>query len=375
MTHPKTFLCEDLLIEIFSWLTVKSLIRFQCLSKSLKSLISNPTFVKLHLSNSRSGTNILYKFTPCYNRTLTLMNYSLSTIVEDFNFGSSLKSEYKFEVVGSCNGLVCLVAQDVFKWTKYLVCLWNPITNAKSYKPCLLVHCHPYSCRTMFGFGYDSLYDTYKVVVVHFKRSELRRGSRESEVIIYNNHDNYWRNIQNFPGFTALGRSNGIYLNETINWLATSDLDHYWDNPIYIVSLHLGNETYKQMSLPSCFDQVHRVNDQAKASLGILKDHLCFSYDDDIKRTHFVLWQMNEYGVESSWTQLLKLRYHALEIDQQSILPPLGTFKNDRLILMERIDGKLQATIVYEQEGNIEIPRNKLWIYTKDYLPSLVAPW
>jgi len=172
-------------------------------------------------------------------------------------------------------------------------------------------------------------------------------------------------------------RNPGMYLNGTINWLATSKLDSDWNrnNPVYIVSLDLGNETYKQLSLPSCFDQTHRVDRfRAKPSLGILKDCLCFSYDD-VKRNQFVLWQMNKYGVESSWTQLLKLSYQVLQIDQECILPPLGTFKNDYLILIESVEGRLQATILYEQDTT-EIPMtmNKLWLYTKDYVPSLVAP-
>lgn len=130
----------------------------------------------------------------------------------------------------------------------------------------------------MFGFGYDSLSDTYKVVVVHFKSSRVFQGSTQSEVTIYNNHDNYWRNIQSFSGFPVLGQTHGIYLNNAINWLAISNFRHYWDNSLYIVSLHIGNETFKQLSLPSCFDQVLRVNgNQAKQGLGILKHHLCFS--------------------------------------------------------------------------------------------------
>ncbi|XP_058741838.1 F-box/kelch-repeat protein At3g23880-like [Vicia villosa] len=353
MTHPQTFLCEDLLIEIFSKLPIKSLLRFQCLSNSLKSLISNPIFVKLHLLNSRKNTNILLEFTRFFKETLTLVDYSLSSIVNDFRFDSRLK--YKFEVVGSCNGLVCLVTQPSSKREKYLVCLWNPITKSKSYKPRLLVHSHSYSCITIFGFGYDSLSDTYKVVVAHFNSSELVQGSIQSEVTIYNNRDNCWRNIQSFPGFPILGETRGLYLNDTINWVATSIVDYSWNYSFYIVSLHLGNETYKQLSLPSCFGR-------ARPSLGILKDHLCASYDDS-NTTHFNLWQMNEYGVESSWTKLLKLSYAR------------GTFKNDRLILIKMIDGKLQATTVYRQEGNIVILRKKkLWTYTKDYVPSLVAP-
>ena len=314
MTQPQTFICEDIANEIFLRLPLKSLLRFQCLSKSFESLISNQTFVKSHLQRSQKNTNLLFNF-PDYYRSFSMVNdKSLSTIVEDFDFGSKLKSKYK--VVGSCNGLVCLIAEDYFKHrTKYLVCLWNPLTKSLSYKPSLLVHSRSWgpSC-SMFGFGYDSSSDTYKVVVVNVNTSN-NYESLEYEVNVYNKHDNCWRKIQNFPGSNTVTRNLGMYLNGTINWLATSKLDWDWINLLYIVSLDLGNETYKQLSLPSCFDQAHRYGHcRAKPSLGILKDRLCFSYDD-VERTQFVLWQMNEYGVESSWTQLLKLSYQALQVD------------------------------------------------------------
>jgi len=374
MTQPQTFICEDITFEIFLRLPLKSLLRFKCLSKSYESLISNQTFVKYHLQRTQKNTNLLIQFTD-YLKSFSLVNddISLSTIVKDFDFGSRLKSKYK--VVGSCNGLVCLIAIKR-PGTKYLVCLWNPSTKSFSNKASLLVHsrswswgCPPYD---MFGFGYDSLSDTYKVVVMNFKTSN-NDSSKKSEVNVYNKRDNCRRNIQNFPGFGILTRNPGMYLNGTINWLATSNFDCDCKIPVYIVSLDLGNETYKQLSLPSCFDQAHRVGRwHAEPSLGILKDCLCFSYDD-VKRTQFVLWHMNEYGVESSWNQLLKLNYQALQIDQERILPPLGSSKNDYLLLIESVEGRLQATTLYNQEDNSKIPKNKLWLYTNDYVPSLVA--
>ncbi|WJX66377.1 hypothetical protein P8452_50939 [Trifolium repens] len=371
---PETFLCEDLMIEILSRLPVKSLLRFRCISKSLNSLISNPIFVKLHLQRSQKNINLLLRFT-YYLRTFSLVNkYSLSTIVEDFDFGSDFK---KFKVVGSCNGLVCLVAEYSFNRssTRYLVCLWNPSTNSKSYKACSVHSKNTFRSFPMFGFGYDSLSDSYKVIIVHFKNYK-NYVSIKSKVNVYDKRHNCWRNIQNFPGFNIHMENPGIYLNGTINWLAISDLDHYWDFPLYIVSLNLGNEKYTQLSLPSCFDQVVRVG-RTKPCLGILKDRLCFSYDD-VAKTHFVLWQMNEYGVENSWTQLLKFSYQAPQIDcttqEYCILPPLGTLKNDHLILIESVDDRLQATILSKKEGNAKIPMNMLWLYTRGYVPSLISP-
>jgi hypothetical protein len=73
---------------------------------------------------------------------------------------------------------------------------------------------------------------------------------------------------------------------------------------------------------------------------------------------------------------LLKLSYQALRIDEECILPPLSTSKNDYLLLIESMEGRMQATTLYNQEDNSEIPMtmNKLWLYANDYLPSLVAP-
>ncbi|XP_045797824.1 F-box protein CPR1-like [Trifolium pratense] len=47
MAH--VFLSDDLIVQVLSLLTIKSLMRFKSVSKQWKTLISDPTFVKLHL--------------------------------------------------------------------------------------------------------------------------------------------------------------------------------------------------------------------------------------------------------------------------------------------------------------------------------------
>nr|KYP32077.1 hypothetical protein KK1_047330 [Cajanus cajan] len=45
-------LAEELIMEILSWIPVKALMRFSCVSKSWNSLMFTPTFVKLHYQRS-----------------------------------------------------------------------------------------------------------------------------------------------------------------------------------------------------------------------------------------------------------------------------------------------------------------------------------
>ncbi|AES60596.1 F-box and associated interaction domain protein [Medicago truncatula] len=51
-----SILSNDLILEVLSFLPVRSLIRFRSVSKCWKTLISDPTFVKLHLHKSQSQT-------------------------------------------------------------------------------------------------------------------------------------------------------------------------------------------------------------------------------------------------------------------------------------------------------------------------------
>ena len=73
-----------------------------------------------------------------------------------------------------------------------------------------------------------------------------------------------------------------------------------------IISLDLRTETYTQLLLPRCCDkELHDV-----PTLSVLMDCLCLSYD--FNKTHFVIWQMKEFGVEESWTQFIKINYPIL---------------------------------------------------------------
>lgn len=51
----------ELIVEILSWVPIKSLMGFRCVSKSWNSLVLDPTIVKLHLQRSSGNPHVLLR--------------------------------------------------------------------------------------------------------------------------------------------------------------------------------------------------------------------------------------------------------------------------------------------------------------------------
>jgi hypothetical protein len=171
---PPTILPTDLIMEILSWLPVKLLVRFTCVSKLWKSLIFDPSFAKLHLQKSPKNKHVLLTLHETVNdvdywvvtpySVRHLLEHSTSTINEDecrrFNNCS-------YTALGSTNGLVCLMngnlKQDGIRefWFQF----WNPTLRLRSKKsPTLTVMTNvELFAPVHYGFGYDDSTDTFKV--------------------------------------------------------------------------------------------------------------------------------------------------------------------------------------------------------------------
>jgi len=52
------FLTDELIVEIITWLPVKYLIQFKCVSKFYKTRISDPYFVQMHLEKSARNPHL-----------------------------------------------------------------------------------------------------------------------------------------------------------------------------------------------------------------------------------------------------------------------------------------------------------------------------
>lgn len=195
MKSPPTLpaiLFVELIAEILSWLPVKTLMQIKCVCKLWKTIIfDDPSFAKLHLHRSRQNTHLAlipnWSTRPNQYLDCSVVPFPISHLIQDPDITVSKDPYYRLKdmdcsfVVGSCNGLFCLIGFSRFSgytWFRF----WNPATNSLSKK---LEHLFEQNIK--FTFGHDTFTNTSKVVAFGAKK-----------VKIFSLGDNTWREIQSF---------------------------------------------------------------------------------------------------------------------------------------------------------------------------------
>ncbi|XP_043693184.1 F-box protein CPR1-like [Telopea speciosissima] len=299
---------EEIIADILSRLPVKSLLRFRCVCKPWFALITDPAFIKMHLSQSlatNSNLCLIFK-THLIPSLATNSNFSL-------NFNSSnlrsveldvceqeaaveldhpLKSlVYEPFVLGSCNGLLCISNyndEDIF--------LWNPSTRTHKKLPIIT---NPFTRFVAYGFGYDPITDDYKLVRVQQQFSGHNNYDLHSEVKVYSLSTNSWRTIGDMPFFHTILSKSGVLANSTLHWQTGT---HNEFN--VIASFDLKDEKFREIPLPDFVDEAPREFGlrNFEMTMGVLGGQLCllcnFTWDD-----HIELWVMKDYSVKDSWAK------------------------------------------------------------------------
>ncbi|XP_057426856.1 F-box/kelch-repeat protein At3g06240-like [Lotus japonicus] len=386
MNTPRAarILPSEIVIEIFSWLPVKTLMQIKCLSKSWKSFISNnPKFAKLHLKRSPNNTHILLAFKDDINyddEETCFISCSMRRLLED---PSSMIDEDKcyhlkgkYLVVGSCNGLVCLGnSHDAGLIEEFWVRFWNPTTRLSSEKsPTFQMNLRTQEFvsrgKMNCGFGYDDLHDTYKVVVVFWDCTQ-----QKMEIWVHCMGDSCWRNILSNPPLLQ-NQISGHFVGGCVNWLAIDKLNgpnYQWGNVtlqnLKIFSFDLRKEKYKLVPLPQGINEVPHV----EPDLGVLRNHMCLIHDHE--RTHFVVWKMTQYAIQESWTRLVSISYEHLNCDGFRFRPlPICLFEDDDSLLLAYTEEVVMYNLRDNSLENIQLPNNKYWLNVNGYVQSLVLP-
>lgn len=355
---PKEILTDN----IFTRLPLKSLGRCKCVSKPWKSLISDPYFVKTHLTKTSTDDTkiILISNEPNPGRL-----YSVDVDNNNLRYGhrSHLNfdcSDSWYRIWGSCDGLV--LAQRDQTWTSMY--LLNPTTLESKQIPVLPSLLSKYrNIAYMFGFGYDSLSDDYAVVSISYwpegegsirEGYMLKKNEAVARVYVYMLKKNYWDKVGLAPyNYKQSDGGAGMFVGGCLHWLVKNV-----GSPWFISAFTIASKEFSQVAVP---DRASR--------LGVLKGCLCL-INMDASMGISELWVMKEYGVLESW---IKFSVNISKVNPQV---PLHLQENN---LVEMDNGKSFLVVTNAEEAK---PHNctKVGISQSiteagmTYVESLVSP-
>lgn len=161
---------EEIYLQILLRVSVKSTFVCKRVCKTWFSLISDLGFANMHLdftpyrniSENLMATGLLYDFIVIHSIKYDSLQPSLWEKSEFTEMSYPYEALYKIRLLGSCNGLVCLVYTG--RGEEFFFCVWNPATRGykKINKP--EDKFRIWDTR-MYAFGYDFKNDDYKLVL------------------------------------------------------------------------------------------------------------------------------------------------------------------------------------------------------------------
>ncbi|XP_022772462.1 F-box protein CPR30-like [Durio zibethinus] len=326
----------DVLCGILSELPVKALLRFKSVSKEWFSMINDPYFIKLHLRQSmetnRNNLNIILKerasgklFSVGFD-SINLDNPRELNHPLKRRRGGVLDEEYYdyTQALGSCNGLLCLINDNQ---TYRTIVLWNISTGDYKVLPDQSME-PPQAWSqvqqvTFYGFGYDSINDDYKLVMIVQGIDYSERSPLVTEVRVYSLKTNTWRRGEEIPYyFRNLWGKGGTFVNGALHWLGIEG--RKWELPSMVIAFDVGTEKHRPIKL---IDNIE--HNTYSVFLGALRGCLCMiatCFDDKVN-----VWLMNDYGVKESWTMV-----YSFQGFSTPHLFPLAYTKNDGKLVLEK---------------------------------------
>ncbi|WRX29497.1 F-box domain - like 10 [Theobroma cacao] len=367
---------EEILLQIFCNLPTKSLGKCMCVCKAWNCLIKNPSFISTHLNNqleksSRNNNhNLFLLITRFPGRGGFKSEYFLHFDDQEFSEYTQLQYGplYYHDVVGSCNGLLCLVNLSSSTIRKFMLC--NPIIRkcVRLPKPRL----GKWPCQATFGFGFDSRRNDYKVLKIT-KNSVTSNIKAE----LYSLKKNLWE-ILAPPKYDLYSVDYMFFVNGVVHWIGFERMDDDGQSRIkcLLLGFDMSNEVYKKIILPESLSNVpHNHHSRLSrlyvvpyaelSSIAVIED--CF----DGGRT---IWVMKKYGVIETWTKMFS--FGRLETGHaptffSSVPRVLGFRKNGGSMLTACSNWQVFSHDLESNEiENLEIQGDVFYVFS--YVESLV---
>ncbi|KAL2896823.1 hypothetical protein RDABS01_038607 [Bienertia sinuspersici] len=328
---------QEIISDILSHLPAKSICRFRCVSKPWKSLLSQPHFIKTHLNRTKQlladgeASLIFVSHDSCslYSTHLKYthhLSHNITTFATKLSFDNHLFSYANVFHMVSCDGLILV------KDKKNKSLLINPTTREIKELPTSPYALNPRFSNTVYGLGYDSVNDDYKVVTVSYYHNfhGYDHCSTKMFVNVYSVRKGTWQRAESSPHDYDIGFSfsSGIFVDGHIHWLGARLSNNASS---FIAAFDLGEDNFCKLSIPTWVASNHLVE---------LGGCLC-CYPSVMLATGNAtdVYMMKEYGVMKSWAKFTVIHPEHLS------LRPLCLLGTNQLVLVKN-EGSIGAKLV-----------------------------
>nr|AAX11680.1 S17-locus linked F-box protein [Petunia axillaris subsp. axillaris] len=327
---------EDLVFLILLTFSVKSLMRFKCISKAFSILIQSTTFINRHVNHeiNKEDEFILFKraIKDEEEEFINILSFFsghddvLNPLFPDIDV-SYMTSKFNCTfnpLIGPCDGLIALT-------DSIITIILNPATrNFRVLPP------SPFGCPKGYhrsvegvGFGLDTISNYYKVVrisEVYCEEAGGYPGPKDSKIDVFDLRTDTWKELDHvqLPLIYWLPCSGMLY-KQMVHWFATTDM-------MVILCFDISTEMFRNMKMP---DTCCLITHELYYGLVILcESFTLIGYSNPISsidpaRDKMHIWVMMEYGVSESWIMKYTIR-------PISIKSPLAIWKNNILLLQNR---------------------------------------
>ncbi|KAK9285244.1 hypothetical protein L1049_024433 [Liquidambar formosana] len=352
-TRRATTSCDvpwDIIINILSWLPVKSLMRFS----SIKP-------VPITRAMCSVSNNIVVSTTSLYVVAKHLWSK------RDWNLHSRAQLGFSGGkgIVMGCFVSLVLIPRII---SAIYFCGTPPFESSRSFR--IRFRLTNFLLASILDLALSLRLMDYKVIKFIFPRKWngpriLPRGSNwlqvPPRVEMYSLKTNSWKDIQNVaPCMTIWFCNKSPVVNGVVLWLAGKKNEESHSNE-FILSFDMANEVFSEIKLPECFHDV-LVHDM----YGMVESLSLFVYSKEKCREE--IWVMKKYGAAESWSKQYTFEW------MDFALPFLGSLKNGELVVKDDHDGKLifyDPRVQQVKDVRIHGIRGSLCVFTC-YMESLV---
>ncbi|KAM5580276.1 F-box/kelch-repeat protein [Rosa sericea] len=357
---------DCVIVDILSRLPAKSLLRFRCVCKAWRALVSDPYFIRKHLSRINTKISTSYSLlikeqifrSAEYEAILNCLSHDgpLPSRRLDFPVFDPLINVSNIKIVGSCNGLICLIL-DIYTEESFTFMLWNPCTGESQVLPQPPFNSSGQKC--FFGFGYDSTTDDYKVILGSYK------SGYEFVVAVFMLKRGWWRKLERLNRYSEVNWV-GCLVNEALHWVLHDPEDGGFISS-RIVSFDLAEEKFHEIPFPYPLNP----NDRRGliVELGILCNCLTLVFRTMYSDAggNLTMWVMKDYGVEESWTEII-------DIPSSEYIYLTCISENGEVLMRLRDEGSLALYNPKEKTIRIVMGYGRYRHETVTYIETLVSP-